>query len=84
MSKNFKEAFEKTKIAGSIAAGALDEVNKIIKPGVSTEQIDKICYEFINDHNAYSAPLYIMEVFQNLAVHQLTMLCVMEFPRTKF
>ena len=58
MSKNFKEAFEKTKIAGSIAAGALDEVNKIIKPGVSTEQIDKICYEFINDHNAYSAPLY--------------------------
>ena len=30
MSKDFKEAFEKTKIAGSIAAGALDEVNKII------------------------------------------------------
>ena len=29
--RNFKEAFEKTKIAGSIAAGALDEVNKIIK-----------------------------------------------------
>jgi len=53
-----KEAFEKTKIAGSIAAGALDEVNKIINPGVSTEQIDKLCYEYINDHGAYSAPLY--------------------------
>ena len=58
MSVDFKEAFEKTKIAGSIAAGALDEVNKIIKPGVATEQIDKLCYEYINDHGAYSAPLF--------------------------
>ena len=54
----YKEAFEKTKIAGSIAAEALDEVNKIIKPGISTDQIDKLCYEYINDHGAYSAPLY--------------------------
>ena len=58
MSENFKEAFEKTKIAGSIAAGALEEVDKIIKPGVSTDLIDKICYDFINDHKAYSAPLF--------------------------
>ena len=58
MSINYKEAFEKTKVAGSIAAGALDEVNKIIKPGVSTEKIDKLCYEYINDHGAYSAPLF--------------------------
>ena len=58
MSKNFKEAFEKTKVAGAIAAGALDEVNKIIRPGISTDQIDKICYEYINDHKAYSAPLF--------------------------
>ena len=58
MNLNYKEAFEKTKISGSIAAGALDEVNKIIKPGVSTDQIDKLCYEYINDHGAYSAPLF--------------------------
>jgi len=58
MSENFKEAFEKTKIAGTIASGALDEVSKILKPGISTDQIDKICYEFINDHKAYSAPLF--------------------------
>ena len=58
MSENFKEGFEKTKIAGTIASGALDEVSKILKPGISTDQIDKICYEFINDHNAYSAPLF--------------------------
>ena len=58
MSVDYKEAFEKTKVSGSIAAGALDEVNKIIKPGISTEQIDKLCYEYINDHGAYSAPLF--------------------------
>ena len=58
MSKNYKEAFSKTRLAGSIAAGALDEVAKIVKPGIRTEEIDKLCYEFINDHNAYSAPLY--------------------------
>ena len=32
MSNNFKEAFEKTRLAGSIAARALDEVAKIVKP----------------------------------------------------
>ena len=58
MSDFFKEAFEKTRVAGSIAAGALDEVDKIIKPGISTEYIDKVCYEYINDNGAYSAPLF--------------------------
>ena len=36
----------------------MDEVAKIIKPGISTKDIDKVCYEFINDHKAYSAPLF--------------------------
>ena len=58
INKTFEEAFEKTKIAGSIAAGALDQVNQIIKPGVTTDQIDRICYEYINDNKAYSAPLF--------------------------
>ena len=58
MNNDFKEAFEKTKIAGTIAARALDEVKKILQPGISTDKIDRICYEFINDHDAYSAPLF--------------------------
>ena len=52
------ESFEGTRKAGAIAAGALDELNSIIKPGVTTEDIDKICYEYINDNRAYSAPLF--------------------------
>ena len=55
---NIKEAFEKTRLAGIVAAGALDEVAKIAKPGTRTDEIDKLCYEFINDHGAYSAPLF--------------------------
>ena len=58
MTEKFTEAFEKTRVAGTIAAGALNEVNKIIKPGISTNVIDKICYDYINDHKAFSAPLF--------------------------
>ena len=58
MSKNYKEAFEKTRQAGIIAAGALEEVAKIAKPGLRTDEIDTLCYEFINDNGAYSAPLF--------------------------
>ncbi len=58
MSDNYKESFEKTRIAGTIAAEALNEVAKLIKPGVRTNQIDKLCYEFINDNGAFSAPLF--------------------------
>ena len=43
------ESFEKTKLAGSIAAGALDEVHNLIKPGISTLEIDELCYQYIND-----------------------------------
>ena len=35
MNTNFKESFEKTRVAGTIAAGALDEVAKLIKPGIT-------------------------------------------------
>ena len=58
MNKDIKEAFEKTRAAGIIAAGALDQVSKIAKPGLKTDEIDKLCYEYINDHGAYSAPLF--------------------------
>ncbi len=52
------EKFESIKLAGSIAAGALDEITRIIKPGIKTSEIDDLCYQYINDHKAFSAPLY--------------------------
>ena len=58
MSNDIQESFKGTRAAGLIAAGALDEVVKIIKPGITTNQIDSLCYEFINDNGACSAPLF--------------------------
>jgi len=55
---NYRESFEQIKIAGSLAAETLDEVTPYVKPGVTTEKLDKICYEFIRDNKGYSAPLF--------------------------
>ena len=58
MSSNYKDSFEQIKIAGVLAAETLDEVTSYVKPGVITDNLDKICYEFIGDKGGYSAPLY--------------------------
>ncbi|SVD78463.1 uncharacterized protein METZ01_LOCUS431317, partial [marine metagenome] len=58
MENNYKESFNQIKIAGNLAAETLDEVTHYVKPGVTTEKLDKICYEFIRDNGGYSAPLY--------------------------
>ena len=47
MIKDYKEAFEKTRIAGRIAAGALSEVQKIIGQGTVTKDIDSLCESLI-------------------------------------
>jgi len=58
MKNNYKESFEQIKIAGNLAADTLDEVTSYVKPGVTTNKLDKICYEFIRDNGGYSAPLF--------------------------
>ena len=58
MNNNYLEKFEKMRVAGKLAAQTLDEVTPFIKPGVTTNKIDKICYEYIRDNGGYSAPLF--------------------------
>ena len=58
MSKNYSEKFEKMKIAGKLAAQTLDMITEYVKPGISTDKIDHLCYEFIKDNKGYSAPLF--------------------------
>ena len=55
---DYKEKFEKMRIAGNLAARTLDMLTENIKEGVSTDYIDKMGYEFIRDNGGYSAPLY--------------------------
>ena len=55
---DFKEKFEKMRVAGKLAARTLDMLTENIKEGVSTDYIDKLGYEFIRDNGGHSAPLY--------------------------
>ena len=54
----YLEKFEKMRIAGKLAARTLDLLTNNINPGVTTDFIDKLGYEFIRDNGGYSAPLY--------------------------
>ena len=58
MKNNYKESFEKMRIAGNLASQTLDEIIHYVKPGITTKKLDSICYEFIRDNGGYSAPLY--------------------------
>ena len=55
---DYKEKFEKMRVAGKLASQTLDMLTDYIKPGVSTDKIDKVAYEFIKDNGGYSAPLF--------------------------
>ena len=55
---NYKEKFEKMKVAGNLASNTLDMLTKEIKAGISTNKIDKLGYEYIRDNGGYSAPLF--------------------------
>jgi methionyl aminopeptidase len=45
------------RIAGRLAADALVEVGSAIRPGVTTEELDRIGHEYLCDHDAYPSTL---------------------------
>jgi methionyl aminopeptidase len=51
------EAFAAMHKAGRLTAEALDHVVDLVKPGISTDVIDKAVFEFAMDHGAYPATL---------------------------
>ena len=54
----YKEKFEKMRVAGNLASKTLDMLTDFIKPGISTDKIDQLAFDFIKDHGGYSAPQY--------------------------
>ena len=72
---NYKEKFEKMKIAGNLAAKTLDMLTENIKEGVSTDYIDKLGYEFIKDNGGYSAPLYYRGFIKSLCTSLNHVVC---------
>jgi methionyl aminopeptidase len=52
-----REVIEAMRVAGRIAAQALEEGGKAVKPGNTTEDVDKVVQEFLLDHHAYPSTL---------------------------
>ena len=50
-------AFEGMRRAGQLAAATLDMIGAYVKPGIATEELDRICHRYILDHDAKPAPL---------------------------
>ncbi len=55
---NYSEKFEKMRVAGKLASKTLDMLTDYVKPGISTDRLDQLGYEFISDNGGHSAPLY--------------------------
>ncbi|WP_309080006.1 type I methionyl aminopeptidase [Zhihengliuella sp.] len=51
------ETVERIRRAGRIAAQALVEVGRAARPGVTTDELDRVGHEFLLDHGAYPSTL---------------------------
>ena len=52
------EDFEGMRKAGNLAARTLDLLVDHVKPGVSTQELDRIAFNFIDSNNGFIAPLF--------------------------
>ncbi len=53
-----KDEIEKMRIAGRLASDVLDMIGPYVKAGVSTDELDKLCHDYIvNKQDAIPAPL---------------------------
>lgn len=52
------EEIEKMRVAGRLAAEVLEMIGEHVKPGVTTDELDRICHDYIvNEQQAIPAPL---------------------------
>jgi len=72
---DYKEKFEKMRVAGNLAARTLDMLTENIKEGISTDHIDKLGYEFIRDNGGYSAPLFYRGFTKSLCTSLNHVIC---------
>ncbi len=72
---DYKEKFEKMKIAGNLASKTLDMLTDEIKAGVSTNKIDKLGYQYIRDNGGYSAPLFYRGFTKSLCTSLNHVIC---------
>ncbi len=52
------DEIEKMRVAGRLAAEVLEMIGEFVQPGVSTDELDRICHDYIvNEQQAVPAPL---------------------------
>jgi len=51
------DTIERMRVAGRIAAQALEEVGRHVEPGVTTDELDRVGHEFLISHGAYPSTL---------------------------
>ncbi|WP_406298765.1 type I methionyl aminopeptidase [Embleya sp. NBC_00888] len=51
------ETIERMRVAGRIAAGAMEAAAAHIAPGVTTDELDRVAHEYVLDHHAYPSCL---------------------------
>jgi methionyl aminopeptidase len=51
------EVIENMRVAGRIAVQALEAGGKVVAPGVTTDEVDRVVHEFLIDHDAYPSTL---------------------------
>ncbi len=63
------------RIAGRIAADALAEVGKAIKPGVTTDDLDRVGHEYLCAHGAYPSTLGYRQFPKSLCTSLNEVIC---------
>ncbi len=69
------ETIEKIRVAGRIAAQALQVVGEAVRPGVTTDELDRIGHEFIISHDAYPSCLGYMGFPKSLCTSINEVIC---------
>lgn len=52
-----KREIELMRATSRLAASTLEYIEPFVKPGVSTEELNKLCHDYIVEHGAYPSPL---------------------------
>lgn len=51
------EGFQSMRVAGRLAAETLDFITPHVVPGVTTQELDRLCEEFIKERGGICAPM---------------------------
>jgi methionyl aminopeptidase len=51
------DTIDRMRVAGKLAAQALEEVGRHVRPGVTTDELDRVGHDFLVEHGAYPSTL---------------------------